>query len=107
MSRNTPKSLSELIFRPGSALNDLARQAEATVDLAAALRASLPPATAAALRSATLRDDGTLIVMVGSSAWAARLRFEGETLLACCRKRHPGVKRVEVRVSAGAPGDGA
>jgi hypothetical protein len=105
MSRKSPKSLSELIFRPGSALNELARQAEATVDLAAALRGAIAPALAAELRSASLHDDGTLVVMVTSSAWAARLRFEGEALLGRCRECHPATTRLEVRVaSPGVPG---
>ena len=104
MSQNSPKSLSELIFRPGSALNDLARQAQASMDLAAKLRAGLPPEMSAELRSASLHDDGTLVVMAASPAWAARLRFETQILLACCRELHPQVRRVAVRVS-GAPAE--
>jgi hypothetical protein len=102
MSKNTPKSLSELIFRPGSALHDLAKQAETAMGLAAALRAGLPPEMSAELRSASLRDDGTLVVLASSPAWAARLRFERETLLARCHALHPQVRRVTVRVSGSA-----
>jgi hypothetical protein len=98
MSRNTPKSLSELIFRPGSPVEQLARQAEAAVDLAGALRAALPATLAPGLRSAALRADGTLVVLALSSAWAARLRFEAEALLGQCRERYPATQRVEVRV---------
>ena len=105
MSEKTPKSLSELMFRPGSAINDLARRAEASLDLAAALRAGLPAEMSAELRSASLHADGTVVVMAASPAWAARLRFEGETLLARCRERHPQVRRIKVRVS-GAAGSG-
>ena len=101
MSSKSPKSLSELIFRPGSALNDLAQQAAAAADLATALRAVLAPNAAAELRSAALREDGTLVVMTGSSAWAARLRFESERLLGRCREIHPATKQLEVRVSSG------
>ena len=99
MSKNKPKSLSELIFRPGSALNDLARRAEASLDLAETLRAGLPREMSGELRSASLHDDGTLLVLAGSPAWAARLRFEGDALLARCRERHPQTKRIKVRVS--------
>jgi hypothetical protein len=100
MSKNLPKSLSELIFQPGSALNRLAQEAEGKAELAATLRAGLPGALAEAVRSASVRDDGTLVVMTPSSAWAARLRFESTTLLAACRERHPQAQRVEVRVSS-------
>lgn len=101
MSKNDPKSLSELIFRPGSALNELARRAEATTDLAATLRAALPPTMAEGLRAASVREDGTLVVLAASSAWASRLRFEGERLLARCREGYPHTQRIEVRVSGG------
>ena len=100
MSNKSPKSLSDLIFQPGSALNDLARRADAATGLASALRCALAPALAAELRTATLRSDGTLVVTAVSSAWAARLRYEGERLLARCRETHPEAQRLEVRVSA-------
>ncbi len=99
MSRKSPKSLSELLFRPGSALGELARQAAATEDLAATLRASLAPELAVELRSAALRDDGTLVILASSPAWATRLRFEAEALLAKCRERNPGAARVRIRVA--------
>ena len=68
---------------------------QATVDLAATLRAGLPPEMSAELRSASLHDDGTLVVMAASPAWAARLRFEGATLLARVAKvtRKPSESR--------------
>ena len=100
MSNKSPKSLSELIFQPGTPLNDLARRADAAAELANALRSALAPALAAELRSATLRSDGTLVVTAASSAWAARLRYEGEGLLERCRATHPEAQRLEVRVSA-------
>ena len=105
MSEKIPKSLSELIFRPGSNIGDLARRAEATLELAAALRAGLPAEMSAELRSASLHDDGTLVVMAASPAWAARLRFEGETLLARCRELHPRARRIKIRVSGAAGPD--
>jgi hypothetical protein len=103
MSKKTPKSLSDLIFQPGSAVGDLARKAAATEDLAGALRRALAPELAAELRSASLRDDGTLVVLAASPAWAARLRFEEPALLACCRGSHPAVARLRVRVAGAAP----
>jgi predicted nucleic acid-binding Zn ribbon protein len=87
-----------LIFRPGSAIAGLAREAEAATGLVDELRAALDPPLAEALAGARLREDGTLVVLAASSAWAARLRFEGERLLEGCRARHPEARRVEVRV---------
>ena len=104
MSKNAPKSLSELMFRSGSAVNDLARRAEASMDLAATLRAGLSPDLADALHGASLHEDGTVVVMAASPAWAARLRFEADTLLARCRERHPRAARLRVRVSDGRGG---
>lgn len=99
MSRKTPKSLSELVFRPGGPLQDLADRAAAATRLTDGLRAALPPALGDQLRAAQLHDDGTLVVLAASSAWAARLRFEADALLACARRQAPGVSRVEVRVA--------
>jgi len=46
-----------------------------------------------------IRDDGTLVVMASSPAWAARLRFEGEQLKAICKNRGIDVQSVKVRVT--------
>jgi hypothetical protein len=104
MSNKSPKSLSDLIFRPGSALHELARQAGATADLALVLRNGLTPELAGALRSASIHDDGTLVVLASSPAWAARLRFEEARLLALCADQRPPVNRLKVRVSGNIPG---
>lgn len=106
MSRKTPKSLSTLAFRPGGPLAALAGRAAATASLADQLRTGLPPALGRQLRSANLREDGTLVVLAASSAWAARLRFEADALLAAARRLTPAVTRVEVKVAGpGAPQD--
>ena len=107
MSRKTPKPLSEIVFRPGTQLQELADRAAATVRLGDALRAGLPPGLADQVRGASLRDDGTLVVLAASPAWAARLRFEADALLDCARRQAPAAKRVEVRVAGpGNPADG-
>ena len=102
MSKKSPRSVSELLLRPDGALAELARQAAATEDLAAELRAALTPELAAELRSANLRADGTLVVLAGNASWATRLRFEEETLLARCRRLHPQATRVRIRVAGAA-----
>ena len=99
MSNKTPKSLAELIFRPGSALHELARQADATVDLTLTLRKGLTLELADSVRSASIHGDGTLVVLASSPVWAARLRFEEAQLLALCADQQPPAKRLKVRVS--------
>jgi len=99
MSKNRLEPLGAQISRPGSAVGDLARRAEAMIDLAAALRAGLSPELSAALSAASLREDGTLVVTAANPAWATRLRFEASTLLARCRERHPHVTRIKVRAA--------
>ncbi len=99
MSEKSLKSLSDLLHRPTGPLADLARRAAGAEELAAALRASLGPELAAELRAAHLRPDGTLVILAASPAWAARLRFEAQALLARCRERHPQAARVRVRVA--------
>jgi hypothetical protein len=105
MSKKQPSSLADILARPDSAVARLARAAAATEDLAATLRAALPADLASALSAATLREDGTLVILAASPAWATRLRFEGEALLARCRERHPGAERIRVRVAGAAGSD--
>lgn len=100
MSKKTPELLADRIRRPNSAIGELARRADAMIGLAGALRAGLTPEMSAALHTASLRDDGTLVVIAASPAWAARLRFEAPALLARCRERHPEVRRVKVRAGS-------
>jgi hypothetical protein len=87
------------MFRPGGPVADLARRAAESVDLLGQLQAGLEPGLAAALRAAQLKEDGTLVVAVSSSAWAARLRFATDQLLLRCRASGRTCERVEVRVA--------
>ncbi len=105
MSNKTPRPLAEVIARPGSALAELAREAEAHLDLATSLRRALPADLAAALGAANLHEDGTLVVTAASPAWAARLRFEEARLFAACTGRQPAALRLKIRV-AGPPAGG-
>ena len=87
------------MFRPGGAVAELVRRAEESISLLSRLRAGMEPAMAAAVSAARLAEDGTLIVLVSSPAWAARLRFETELLQRLCREQHLRCERVEVRVA--------
>jgi len=99
MSQKQPELLSSLALGPGGALEGLARRAAERVGLADGLRAALPPALGEQLRGANLRDDGTLVVLAASSAWASRLRFEAAALLAAAGGLGLAPLRVEVRVA--------
>ena len=99
MSNSGPKSLSELIFAPGGPLHELAVRAARRSDLAGFLRAGLPPELGAHVVAGNLRPDGTLVVVTDSPAWAARLRFEGASILARCQEIYPESQRVKVRVT--------
>lgn len=63
------------------------------------LQRSLGGEEGASIRAANVREDGTLVVLVSSPAWAARLRFEEEALLAAAREAGADVSTCKVRVS--------
>ena len=95
-----PRSLKDLLD-DGALLGRLRQEVDRRVELADHLRSGLPPDLQPALLDCNLRNDGTLVVTTPSSAWAARLRFETETLLERCRQQHPAAARVRVRVRTG------
>lgn len=49
-------------------------------ELTQMLKAGLEPELAQNLLAANLRDDGELVLICSSSAWAARLRFHAQAL---------------------------
>lgn len=98
MSDLRPKSLSGLVTDSDSPLGRLASEAASRVALTDHLRNGLGSPLAAHVAGANLRDDGTLVVLASGPQWAARLRFEGERLLALGRELHPGAARVRIRV---------
>lgn len=69
----------------GDSLTEIVQRAQDMQALTAALRAALAPEAAERLVAANLRDDGELVLVCASSAWASRLRFEAEMLLAAAR----------------------
>lgn len=80
-------------------LEALARQARDMSDLAARLRAVLPVEVRPNLVAVNLRPDGELVLVGSSSSWAARLRFEAETVLEAARAAGAEATRVAVRVA--------
>lgn len=80
-------------------LPDLLRQTRRVTDLTDALRSVLPAETQAALVAGNVREPDELVVVCSSPSWAARLRFESETLLGAARAAGARVSRVTVRVA--------
>ena len=79
-------------------LANLVRRAREMGELASALARALPPEEAAAIVAANVRDDGELVVLCRSSAWASRLRFAADALLAAARAQGARATRCSVRV---------
>ena len=80
-------------------LADIVRQARNMGELASALIEALPPDEGASILAANVRDDGELVVLCQSPAWASRLRFAADTLLEAARARGMEVSRCSVRVA--------
>lgn len=99
MLKNRPKPLSELISQPDSALRRLADEARRRISLGDHMRTGLPEHLSAGVLGCNIRSDGTLVMIVSSPEWAARLRFESERLLRLCRQREPQAQRVKLRVA--------
>jgi hypothetical protein len=90
----------ENLLRPSNngGLGDIIRHAREMGDLVQALQKALPEDESPAISAANIRDDGTLVVLASSSAWASRLRFESERLMTAARSSGKTVLSCTVRV---------
>lgn len=92
--------LEDLLKSPRAGdLNTLIRRARDMDSLGTALKGSLASELAEQLVGANLRNDGELVLVCSSSAWASRLRFEGETLLGAARAAGFDASSMRVTVS--------
>ena len=80
-------------------LANIVRRARDMGELATALAGAIPPEEGAAIVAANIRDDGELVVLCRSSAWASRLRFAADDLIAAARATGADVTRCKVRVA--------
>jgi hypothetical protein len=80
-------------------LGSIVRRAKDMGELATALARSLPADEAESVVAANVREDGELVVVCQSSAWAARLRFASDTLLAAARAHGAKADRCLIRVA--------
>jgi hypothetical protein len=91
----------EKLLKSGSrsSLDNIIQRAQDLDELTSAMQAELPPDLAENLLSANLRDDGELVLICSSSAWASRLRFESEKMLAIANRNGATATRCKVSVS--------
>ena len=91
----------ENLLKPGAGgtLDKIIRRAQSMDELTTALRAELSAEASQYLLAANLRDDGELVFICASSAWASRLRFESAPLIEAARKLGLTVNSCRVSVS--------
>jgi hypothetical protein len=83
----------------GGDLGNIVKRAREMGELTSSLCAGLPDEYAGAIIAANLRENGDLVVIAASSAWASRLRYETDALLAAAKGAglNPIACRVRVR----------
>jgi hypothetical protein len=96
------KSLEELLKASADGgLGNVVRHARDMGDLVHMLQNALPAEQRAAISAANIRDDGELVILANSSAWASRLRYETDVLIAAARATGKQVNKCSVRVNRG------
>ena len=80
-------------------LSDIVRHARDMGELVQMLQMSLTPEYAGSIVAANVRDDGELVILAASSAWASRLRFESEKLIEAASATGAKIESCTVRVS--------
>jgi hypothetical protein len=96
----TAKQLGNLLnLKENAELGELIERARSMGRLTETLSKSLPEDLAGSLIAANIREESELVVICRNSAWASRLRFEEETLIAAARSHGVDVDKVSVRVA--------
>ena len=83
----------------GGDLGNIVKRARKMGELTNSLCAGLPEEYAGAIVAANLRENGDLVVIAISSAWASRLRYETDALLAAAKDLGLNPTACRVRVS--------
>jgi hypothetical protein len=94
------KSLENLLnLNEDGGLGDIIRHARDMGELVSLLQTSLCEEEARSVVAANIRDDGELVILASSPAWAAKLRFEAESLMTAARQSGAEVTSCTVRVN--------
>jgi len=80
-------------------LANIVRRAKELGELTSRLASALPEDLSGAIVAANVRENGELVVIAASSAWASRLRYESDALLAAARTAGVKAETCRVRVS--------
>jgi hypothetical protein len=80
-------------------LGSIVRRARELGELTGLLSRALPGDFAGAIVAANVREDGELVVIAASSAWASRLRYESDVLLEAARAAGIETTACRVRVT--------
>jgi len=80
-------------------LKKLIRRARDMETLTTALRAALAEDLAENLLAANLHDDGLLVLVCSTPAWASRMRFETDAIMKIARSTGATVSFCQVKVS--------
>jgi hypothetical protein len=83
----------------GGDLKNIIQTAQKLDDLTTRLRSRLKADAAPHLLGANVREDGELVLICSSSAWASRLRFESDALLRTARDFGVAARTCQVRVA--------
>ena len=96
-----PASKLENLLKPSNNgdLADIIKRARKMGELTDVVARSLPEADRSAIVAANVRDDGELVIICASSAWASRLRYETETLLRAARDAGVSAHTCRIRVT--------
>lgn len=96
------KSLEDLLkTSKDNGLSEVIEHARDMGDLVQILQQAIPEEQRGAISAANIREDGELVVLASSSAWASRLRFETDTMLAAVKDSGKAACRCSVRVARG------
>ena len=82
-------------------LAKIVRRARDLGALTQTLSDALPAEYTGAIVAANVREDGDLVVIAASSAWASRLRYETDRLLTAARESGVNAAECRIRVSQG------
>lgn len=94
------KKLKNLLNPSGNGdLADMVERAQAMGELTKRLQSVLSAELASSLVAANINADGRLILIAKSPAWAARLRFETDRLIATAQQTDDSVSGCSVRVT--------